>query len=60
MANKKAFHKQEKPCLKTKMVQRSLNWLLGQWKRVIWTDASPFVLHGNQEKIWKKKVKHIT
>ena len=57
---KKPFINEKNRVKRLKWCRDHLSWTSDQWKRVIWTDESPFVLqYGNRELIWKKKDNHI-
>ena len=53
---KKPFINKKNRVKRFKWCRDHLSWTSDQWKRVIWTNESPFVLqYGNRERIWKKK-----
>ena len=53
---KKPFINEKNRVKRLKWCRDHLSWTSDQWKRVIWTDESPFVQqYGNRERIWNKK-----
>jgi hypothetical protein len=53
MADKKAIYLTENQKLRVKWAKNHLHWTVEQWRKVIWSDESPFVYRYNcRQKIW--------
>ena len=66
----RSFKRQELPRLSKKKIQNRLefakrlqNWTVNEWKRVLWSDESPFQLFATPNKqnnpVWAKEMKYV-